>query len=312
MIRFSKLTLTSILAFGMIGMTACSIGDVHKEQVAMRLASPAWMVKRPIEQPPFLLTAFERMHERGEAVHVYIEGSGALIGEDLNAGLAKSLKDTDLFDATPRNPVALHLASKDKADNLAYLARPCQYDQTDNPFTYADDYEVENCAQYWGAHQFDAVTLDAYQTVLNGIKNRYGANNVHLIGYDSGATLAALLAGSRNDVMSLRTVAGDFDLAALQPIMAKLKHLPQHHFIGGKDTITPPAELHSYLQALGPSECVDYTLIQEAEHDAGYVDKWPELLKEKPPLCVKPPMPEFVPIEKPDPIYVPRMPGSKK
>jgi len=293
--KFFKHSLLTILGISTLGLGACAVNEVLREEVASRLASPAWMIKRPVNAGPFILTAFERMHERGQSATLYIEGNGE----------ADFLKDGILFNPTPQNPVALHLASMDKADNLAYLARPCQYSGLQDSEATCDN-------TYWGDAQFNAETLSAYNTALDGIKARYGVRSFHLVGYDGGATLAALLAAQRKDVHTLRTVAGRFDLDALGPRLASLRGVPQHHFIGGQDKIVPPAELDSYLQALGNSKCVDHTLIQEAEHEKGWVNKWPELLKAKIPMCFVPTEPEFIPIVKPDPIYVPRMDGSKK
>ena len=289
--RFLKF---SLLTVGLLTIGACAVNEVLREQVAMRLASPAWMVKRPVEADPYLLTAFERMHEREQPATLYIEGDGE----------AHELKGK-LFNPTPHNPVGLHLASMDKSTNLAYLARPCQY-------TGLLDHDAECSEDEWHGTKYSSATIQAYQGVMNNIKARYGVNSFHLVGYNGGATLAAILAAERKDVLSLRTVAGRFDMQALGSSVNALRSTPQHHFIGGQDVITPPAELHNYLQALGDTECADYTLIQENEHEKGWVNKWPELLKTKVPSCYIPPEPTFVPIEKPEPIYVPRMGGTKK
>ena len=292
-LKISALALTGISA---LSLNACGPHEPFREQVAARLASPAWMMKRPVESGPFIVTAFERMHERGETANIYIEGAG-----EADETIIKGA----LFNPTPRNPVALHLASMDKADNVAYLARPCQYSGLRDPQNECDE-------SYWGDAQFNIETLSAYHGVLDNIKARYGITDFNIIGYNSGATLAALLAGQRKDIKSLRTVAGRFDLTALSGTMDSLKNIPQHHFIGGQDELAPPAELENYLQALGDTPCVDYTLIQEAAHEKGWVNKWPELLKNDIPECYIPPEPEFIPIEKPEPIYVPRMGASTK
>ncbi len=293
--KFFKYSALAIAAFTSLGISACGINDVLRGEVADRVARPAWMVKRPVEAGPFILTAFERMHERGKTATLYIEGNGEV----------DFLGDTTLFDPTPHNPVGLHLASMDKSKNLAYLARPCQYSGLQDKDAPCDQ-------TYWGDAQYSAETLSAYNATLDGIKARYGVTSFNLVGYDGGATLAAALSVDRKDVLSLRTVAGRFDLDALGPRLLALRGVPQHHFIGGQDKTVPPAELHGYLQALGDSECVNHTLIQEAEHEKGWVNKWPELLKAKVPLCFIAPKPEFVPIVKPEPIYIPRMGGSKK
>jgi hypothetical protein len=117
------------------------------------------------------------------------------------------------------------------------------------------------------------------------------------LGQGGGATIAALLAAQRSDVLTLRSVAGILDTDAFSDVHGqpharqslnpadfaeKLRSVPQVHFIGGQDEIVPPAVLNSYLQKLGDLSCVDYMLIQEASHDSSWVDKWSELLKTKP------------------------------
>ncbi|MEZ5814126.1 MAG: hypothetical protein R3E13_05300 [Alphaproteobacteria bacterium] len=296
--RFFKHTLLAIAGLSALSLSACGKHEPFREEVAARLASPAWMIKRPVNAGPFVLTAFERMHERGETATLYIEGDGEA------ETLAPALNDTALFNPTPHNPVALHLASRDKSKNLAYIARPCQYSGLLD--------KDGDCRAYWGEARFDSETVNAYNAVLDGIKARYGVTDFNLVGYDGGATLAALLAAGRKDVLSLRTVAGRFDVNALGTSLPRLRTVPQHHFIGGQDMEGSPAELHTYLQALGDSQCVEHTLIHEAEHEKGWVNKWPELLKTNVPQCYVEPEPEFIPIVKPEPIYVPRMGGSKK
>ncbi|MCB9983467.1 MAG: hypothetical protein H6861_07340 [Rhodospirillales bacterium] len=292
----TKFSILALAGISTLSLNACGPHEPFREQVAARLASPVWMIKRPVETGPFILTAFERMHERGRPAALYIEGAG-----EADETMIKG----KMFNPTPRNPVALHLASMDKADNVAYLARPCQY-------TGLRDAESACDESYWGDAQFNAETVASYHNVLDNIKARYGVTEFNIVGYNSGATLAAMLAGQRKDIKSLRTVAGRFDMAALSGALPALRGMPQHHFIGGQDELAPPAELENYLQALGDTPCVDYTLIQEAEHEKGWVNKWPELLKNKVPECSLPPAPEFIPIEKPEPIYVPRMGVSKK
>ena len=241
-----------------------------RTETAQRIAAPAWMIKRDIAADPFLLRAYERIHDRGGIAHIYIEGEGSI----------------DLSDATPLNPIALHLASKDKADNVIYIARPCQYTGMTSP--------AEKCdSRYWGAEQFSQTVLDSYNKALDDIALRYDIRSFDLIGFSGGATIATLLAAQREDVTSLRTIAGILDIEAYTQQLQKppmdgsinpasqaiaLTKMPQYHFVGGHDDVVPPAILHSYLQSMPPSTCVQTMFIQEAKHDAGWVDKWPELL----------------------------------
>ena len=81
---------------------------------------------------------------------------------------------------------------------------------------------------------------------------------------------------------------------------SELAAIPQHHFIGAGDDVIPPGVYHSYRQSLGLSECINYSVVQDADHTRGWVQVWPQLLtlmpecaevyKELPPL---PPPQEF-------------------
>lgn len=260
-------TLAILALGGCIGTTY----PYMRTETAQRIAAPAWMIKRDINANPFLLRAYERIHDRGGIAHIYIEG------ED----------NKTLGDATPFNPVALHLASKDKTENVIYIARPCQYTGMISP--------AEKCDKsYWQESRFSQKVIDSYNKALDDITLRYGIASFDLIGYAGGGAIATLLAAGRDDVTSLRTVAGILDHEAytraaqkepltdsLNPVSqaVTLVKMPQYHFIGGRDNEVPPAVLHSYLQSMPPSNCVQTMLIQEAEHDEGWVDKWPELLE---------------------------------
>jgi hypothetical protein len=260
-------TLAILALGGCIGTTY----PYMRTETAQRIAAPAWMIKRDINANPFLLRAYERIHDRGSVAHIYIEGE----------------ENETLSDATPFNPVALHLASKDKAENVIYIARPCQYTGMISP--------AEKCDKsYWNESRFSQKVLDSYNKALDDIALRYNITSFDLIGYSGGGAIATLLAAERNDITSLRTVAGILDHEAytqakqeaplsnsLNPVTqaVTLAKMPQYHFIGGRDDKVPPAVLHSYLQSMPPSKCVQTMLIQEAAHDEGWVDKWPELLE---------------------------------
>lgn len=242
-----------------------------RTETAQRIAAPAWMIKRDISASPFILRAYERIHDRGGVANIYIEG------EDTLADSSK----------TPFNPVALHLASKDKAENLIYLARPCQYTEMLDP--------AESCKTSYGKDaRFSEDVIASYDIALNDIAKRYDISMFNVIGYSGGGAIATLLAAKRSDIVSLRTVAGILDhetysdvatapsfTKSLNPVneASTLTKMPQYHFIGGRDNVVTPAVLHSYLQSMPPTNCVQTMMVQEADHDIGWVDKWPELLK---------------------------------
>jgi len=249
----------------------------YRMEVAKRIATPAWMIKREIPAMPFSVTVFERVYERGGVANIYIEGDG-----DVWDSPREWLRNP-----TPQNPVGLHLASKDNAKNVIYIAQPCQY-------SGMLDQDASCDPAVWKDARYGRTVVDSIGKALDELSGRYNFRGFHLIGYSGGAAIAGILAAERSDILSLRSVAGVMDhkaqsllldtaplSASLNPVdkAAHLVNIPQYHFIGGQDRYVPPGVLHSYLQALPPTRCTQYKMIQEAEYDAGWVDKWPELLK---------------------------------
>lgn len=284
--------------FTLILLGACTVQTDLKQQTASHIARPAFMVERFIPAGQFQLQAWERMHAPNDVATIYIEGDG------VNQKKVKDISTQNHFgNPTPNNPVALHLASRDQSENLAYLARPCQF--MFNP-------EKKGCAaSYWKEQRFAPEVMSAYEAALDDIAARYHITGFHLVGYDGGANIAAVLAARRRDVLSLRTVAGnlnpefaaennDFTGLASNAILAidygsALSNVPQHHFVGAADGIITPGIYHSYRQMVGLSDCIHYSLVQDADHTRGWVEKWPELLKLKPQCATVhqdlPPMP---------------------
>jgi len=257
--------IVSLCLVATLTLAGCLTAPNHymRDEIAKRLATPAWMVGRDIPTGTMTLKVYERIHDNGGSANLYIEGDGEAPGA--------SLKSQDLtFDPTPRNPVALHLATKDNAENVIYLARPCQY-------TGVRDGRQTCPREYWGEGRYGPEIMQAYNTALDEIKRRYNISGFHITGYGGGAAIATRLAGQREDVLSLRSVAGKLDEGGHS---AGLADMPQTHFIGGQDNVVRPAVLHDYLKSLGPTRCARYSFIQEASHERSWVDKWPALLQE--------------------------------
>jgi len=91
-----------------LSLVACGTQTHLRQETANRIAVPAFMIERNIPTGNFDLNVWERMHRRGQPMTVYVEGDST-------------------SNPTPANPVALHLASRDLAKNVAYIARPCQF-----------------------------------------------------------------------------------------------------------------------------------------------------------------------------------------
>jgi hypothetical protein len=295
-----KSLLKSIAAAALLGAVllpvACaSLDNEYDEITAERIARPAFMVERRLNSGGMDFQLWERMHERYAPANIYIEGDGQ--ATYLNRNISE--------DPTPDNPVALHLASRDNADNLVYISRPCMFKESP---------DVEKCSdKFWSTRRFSPEVIAAYNEALDEIKLRYDITEFNIIGYDGGANIAAALVASRKDIASLRTVAGDLnpdmvmarteqqidpDSIKANVIAPNLAGTPQHHFVGIGDEVAPASVYHSFRQAMGESECVHYTVVQDADHERGWVEKWPELLKSPiacPPPYVPAPLPALPP-----------------
>ena len=225
---------------------------------------------------PFLLTAYERLTpSNAEKVYVYIEGDG-------NSWKTKyRLSDNP----TPKQPLALQLATLDPHSNVVYLARPCQYTPpTLNP----------SCTpEFWSSHRYAEEIIKTMDQTLDQIKAKQHNVEFTLVGFSGGASVAALLASRRNDISLLITVAGDLDHVILNKhhrttplngslnpytLTEKLNHIPQHHWHGSKDKIVPKWMGTHFVRALKNPPCAKAHVLNGATHHDGWQDEWQHIL----------------------------------
>lgn len=201
---------------------------------------------------------------------IYIEGDG----------LAWISSDTPSADPTPVTPVALQLALAQPEGNAAYLARPCQ-------FVFGSRCE----RRFWTSHRFAPEVVDSANRAVDALKAKFGAQRLTLVGYSGGGAVAALLAGRRNDVERLITVAGNLDHRAwtsyhrVSPLTGslnaadernKLGHLRQWHFTGQRDRVVPPFLAQSFVAGLSSA---DVSVVEGYDHKCCWAENWPTLWK---------------------------------
>lgn len=264
-------------------LTATSLGGcagtvsspAARHDTAVQIAHAGALEERMIPTQLFNLTSWQRLSRPGEPVHVYIEGDG----------LAWLNRRTKSLDPTPPDPMALRLAVADTSSNVVYIARPCQYSGWNN---------AGACPSlYWTSGRTAHEVIQSYQEALNSIKAANPTSGFHLIGYSGGAAVAALAAAERQDILSLRTVAGNMDYtvfsnlhhispidASLNPsdAAAKIAHIPQRHFIGAEDKVVPQTVINGWKAAAGNTTCIETTIVPDAAHEKGWTEKWPSLL----------------------------------
>lgn len=263
-----------------IGLAACKTpGDVWSYEAADRLSAPADMLKRQVTAEPYMITVFEKVHKKGSVANVYFETDGDLsyMGEN-----------TINKDTTPSYPLGLHLASRDNADNVISVARPCQYSGMEGkrPGTQCNK-------DVWSNGRYSIETMNAMNKALDKIKERYDFTGYNIVGVDGGAAVAVLLAAKRKDVISLRTVAGILDTDRYEanhkrkPLTNSLNpkdfakdvaNIPQHHFLGNWDQDVTPDIYQSFHDAMGPSSCIRYSLVADVDHWKGWANRWNSLL----------------------------------
>lgn len=220
----------------------------------------------------FAIQGYQRIKPCATSLVVYLEGDGA----------AWNNRHTIASEPTPRNPIALQLAALDPADNILYLARPCQY------------LTGPTCTKkYWTSHRYSPEIKQAINQAITEVTDRYPITNITLIGYSGGGVLASLIAAQRTDVTGIITIAANLDidfwtkLHHVTPLWGsenpctyaeELQHIPQIHIIGGNDDIVPVEVVKSYLHCLPTKLNTTITVIPNLSHNSRWEEKWPEIL----------------------------------
>jgi pimeloyl-ACP methyl ester carboxylesterase len=235
------------------------------------LAKAAGMAREQVTTDSFLLTTFSRISRPDQPLNIYIEGDGP----------AWMTHEEPSINPTPHKALGLALAASDPAANVIYIARPCQF--TPLP---AD----RHCnVSYWTGKRFAPEVIAATSRAIDHFAARAPGQKINLVGYSGGGTVAALVAASRPDIATLRTIAGNLDPEAfnrlheaspmpdsLSPlaIAAHLASLPQEHFVGDADRSVPPSLIAGYAQAMGGAHCLTVTHVPDATHEEGWLEFW--------------------------------------
>lgn len=242
---------------------------VNLDSPVDRVVQASGFKKAFIKTEYFVHTSYYYFGRPGEPVNIYIEGDGRAQPSD---------------NPTPKSPFVLELAGIDPAANVAYLARPGQYTEAGLPLCEA---------AYWSNKRFSKEVVASMNEAIDQLCLKAKTDKINLIGYSGGAAIAVLIAAGRDDIVSLRTIAGNLDTEALSryhraaalggslnPIDAaeKIKGLPQRHFAGAKDKIVPLFIAQSFAERLGDKDFGRITVISGATHVKGWRQQWKELL----------------------------------
>ncbi|MCB1580019.1 MAG: alpha/beta hydrolase [Rhodospirillales bacterium] len=253
--------------------------------MAEDLAKRNGLQKDVVQTQNFAITAYHSFKDNKQPLRIYIEGDG----------LAYRSRSKPSKDPTPRDPVVLKLMIVDNYTNKAYLARPCHYSQQD----LLSACSVKN----WTTERFSPVIIRSMNEAVSKLKEQNGARDIELIGFSGGGAVAVLIAALRDDVKSIRTVAGNLDHAAftkhhdvtpldgsLNPVdvASRIAHIPQIHFSGQNDTVVPLSIAESYLHNLHNKNCIKIQTVPHVTHGRGWSEVWNVLLDIPFALCIGP------------------------
>ncbi len=250
--------------------------NVYADRTAKadKIAAATGFSKSLIKTDTFLLTTYQRIQTYGEPLRIYIEGDG-------RAWVRKRLS----LDPTPKKPLILKLASIDPSENVAYIARPCQYTPK-NIEPYFD-------SAYWTNKRFSETVIASMDQAITSLKNAAGSEHIELIGYSGGGAVTVLVTARRNDITQFATIAGNLDHEAinayhkvkplkdsLNPIdvTAQISQIPQKHFIGNKDKVIPGYISKNFVEKLGPDAPCEIIVAHECSHSKGWEKIWLDLL----------------------------------
>ncbi|MBU3557626.1 alpha/beta hydrolase [Polynucleobacter sp. Ross1-W9] len=209
----------------------------------------------------------------GGVLSVYIEGDGNIWSGEFPS-----------HDPTPRRAMSLDLALHQPHGAAAYLARPCQYlGVLNNP----------QCkTRTWTHERYSEEVVKTLDHGIDVLKGLVGAQKIVLVGYSGGGALAVLIAGRRNDIVEIITVAGNLDTNEwtdyhqLRPLSGSLNPtdflvqaqlIRQVHYVGGQDEIVPPFLTQNLAKYYPVSMQFKVIPIQENGHTCCWVEQWPEL-----------------------------------
>lgn len=203
-------------------------------------------------------------------LHVYLDGDGT--PWERNRWIAD--------DPTARNPLILQLMAQDKMPSVL-LGRPCYYDLKPRA-------ECNN--KYWTSHRYSREVVNSMAYALNRWIDRYAFNEVVLIGYSGGGTIAMLMADKINKIVKVVTVAANLNVKSwsefhgylplkysLNPAenSALKNEFKQIHIAGEDDDIVPAFIVKAYADSQKNAKYYEYP---NKDHACCWEEEWSNIL----------------------------------
>ncbi len=205
-----------------------------------------------------------------QRLHVYIDGDGT----------PWEHRRWPSADPTSRNPLILHLMQADPNPALL-LGRPCYHGIADS-----------KCQpKYWTSHRYSDIVVESMVQALNNWLRQFSYQNLVLIGYSGGGTLAVLMAARLENISSVVTLAANLDMAGwslhhgYQPLQNSLdpikqpplpEHIKQFHFAGLDDENVPSKSIERYSDQQSNA---NYIPLADYDHACCWQEDWVEKIK---------------------------------
>lgn len=215
-----------VLAIGCV-LSACALFPPH----------PAHFEAKQIQTHHFSIAVWEKEGiKKGEPLRIYFEGDGT---------------------PNPSHKVALYFAEKDRSSNVIYVARPCQW---------TNERICREKPEIYGEARFHYEIMAEMQELTAYLMRKYQAPSVELVGYDGGAVIALNMA-TKVPTKRVITIAGITDVVAYNNYhnlpqldeedtanpadnLATLAEIPQIHYVGKEDEVTPRRLVERFVARL--------------------------------------------------------------
>lgn len=277
---FQQILLTTYVSFHMMACSDLNHRITHKNNL---ISNPKIQNKGHYSLNSSLPVYYVQTKKIENSIKatIYIEGDGF-------AYVSRS-KPSD--NPTPKTPVGLQLALQDTGNHsIYYIARPCQY--------IDDEIFSKRCTKkYWTTHRYAPEIIDSLNHTINHIKSNTDITSFNLVGFSGGGNIAGLLAMQRDDIESIRSVAGNLDndfftkyhkvsdmpySLNMADYADKLSSTPQIHYISENDAFVPSEITKSYLNKLPHKNCTKVINVKNTTHLEGWDKRWPDLLQNIP------------------------------
>lgn len=277
MLKLREIILFINLTIFSLGFLGCSLNiptPKERNQIAINLTNNKNIIQKDMQTSQFNLFSIQDIQSDCSKIKIFIEGDG----------LSWISRTTISSNPTPITPVGLKLMlSDDKSSCKIYLARPCQYVNSNI------------CEEkYWTSHRFNEKVIQSYDEALTNLKKDFPNSKFDLIGYSGGGAVVTLVANNRDDINSITTIAGNLDIdewtkiqkvtplnGSLNPVnyTKKLQKIKQHHLIGMNDNVVPKEVFFSYLNKFEDKSNISYSFYN-ASHSCCWEDIYMKFLKE--------------------------------